>query len=58
MIIQPILATVLVALANFAFWMGEDMSGIPISLRVFFSITSTFAVVMEWIDWWRDKDRY
>lgn len=58
MIIRPIVATVLVGLANFALWMGEGMSGIPISLRVFFSIASTFAAAMEWIDWWRDKDRY
>jgi hypothetical protein len=58
MIVRPIIATVLVALANFAFWMGEGMDGIPISLRVFFFMSSTFAAVMEWIDWWRDKDRY
>lgn len=57
MIVRPIVATVLVALANFAFWMG-DMGDIPVFLKVFFSITSTFAAAMEWIDWWRDKNCY
>ena len=57
MIVRPILATVLVALANLVFWIG-DMSDIPTILKVFFFITSAFAAAAEWIDWWRDKDRY
>ena len=55
MIIRPIAATLLVALANFAFYTADY---IPTILKVFFSIASTFATVTEWIDWWRDKDRY
>ena len=57
MIVRPIIATVLVALANLVFWIG-DMSDIPIALKVFFFISSVFAAATEWIDWWRDKDRY
>ena len=57
MIIRAILATVIVALANLVFWIG-DMSDIPIILKVFFFIVSTFAAATEWIDWWRNKDRY
>lgn len=57
MLMRAILATMLVTLANFAFWMG-DMGDIPVFLKVFFSIASTFVAMMEWIDWWRDKDRY